>query len=225
MVEMTHPGGPADDLEASSVDDSRRKLLLGATTLVGAVGVAFTAVPFVESWFPSESARALGLPTEVDLTKIEPGQMIITVWRRNPIYVVHRTPEMIREIPGHDNLLKDPNSEDPRALAGLSAPLPDYCKNPDRSRVPEWFACIGTCTHLGCLPKPFFDAHDPEIGAYWPGGWRCPCHGSRFDLAGRVFDGSPASTNLNIMPYAFEGNTKLIVGVDHAGETQTGASG
>lgn len=221
MVEMTHPGPPLDELETSSVDSSRRKLLLGATTFVGAVGAAFTAVPFVESWFPSESARALGLPTEVDLTKIEPGQMIITVWRRNPIYVVHRTPEMIADISGHDDLLKDPDSKDPRALAGLSEPLPAYCKNPDRSRVPEWFACIGTCTHLGCLPKPFFDAHDPEIGAYWPGGWRCPCHGSRFDLAGRVFDGSPASTNLNIMPYAFEGKTKLVIGVDDAAEAKS----
>jgi ubiquinol-cytochrome c reductase iron-sulfur subunit len=216
MVEMTHPGQPMPELEASAVDESRRKLLIGATTFVGAVGVAFTAVPFVESWFPSERAKALGLPTEVDLTKIEPGQMIITVWRRNPIFVVHRTPEMVQQLSGHDSQLKDADSSDSNQ--------PDYCKNPSRSRVPEWYACIGTCTHLGCLPKPFFDAHDPEIGAYWPGGWRCPCHGSRFDLAGRVFDGSPASINLNIMPYAFEGKTKLIVGVDNASD-QSAQSG
>ncbi|MGH8217832.1 MAG: ubiquinol-cytochrome c reductase iron-sulfur subunit [Steroidobacteraceae bacterium] len=207
-----------DDVATSPVDESRRKLLLGATTFIGVVGAAFIAVPFVESWLPSERARALGAPTELDLTKIEPGQMIIAVWRRNPIYIVHRTPEMISEISGHDGLLKDPNSADARALAGLAAPLPEYCKNANRSRVPEWFACIGTCTHLGCLPKAYFDPHDPEIGTYWPGGWRCPCHGSRFDLAGRVFDGSPAPTNLNIMPYAFEGKTKLIVGVDNAAE-------
>lgn len=210
MAEMTHPGVPMGDENTGEVDDSRRKLLLGATTLVGAVGAAFTAVPFIESWFPSERAKALGAPTEVDLTKIDPGQMIITVWRRNPIFIVHRTPEMVAQLAGHDSLLKDPVSADSNQ--------PDYCKNPSRSRVPEWYACIGTCTHLGCLPKPFFDAHDPEIGAYWPGGWRCPCHGSRFDLAGRVFDGSPASINLNIMPYAFEGTTKLIVGVDNAAE-------
>jgi len=226
MVEMTHPGQPTDDdTGTGSVDDSRRKLLLGATTFVGAVGVAFTVVPFVQTWFPSESARALGLPTEVDLSKIEPGQMIITVWRRNPIYVLHRTPEMISQLSGHEGLLKDPNSEDTRTLPGLTALQPDYCKNPGRSRVPEWFVCIGTCTHLGCLPKPYFDAHDPAIGAYWPGGWRCPCHGSRFDLSARVFDGSPASTNLNIMPYAFEGKTKLIIGVDNAAEAQAAQSG
>jgi ubiquinol-cytochrome c reductase iron-sulfur subunit len=202
------------DLEDAVADESRRKLLLGATTFVGAIGVAFTAVPFIASWLPSERARALGAPTEVDLSKIEPGQMIIAVWRRNPIFVVHRTPTMVSHLSGHDDLLKDPNSEDPRALAGLAAPLPDYCKNATRSRVPEWYVCIGTCTHLGCLPKPHFDAQDPELGSYWPGGWLCPCHGSRFDLAGRVFDGSPASTNLNIMPYAFSGATKLIIGVN-----------
>src|SRR5690348_7335223 len=223
MAEVMQPGQPMDEM--SSVDSSRRKLLLGATTFVGAVGAAFTAVPFVESWFPSERAKALGAPTEVDLSKIEPGQMIVTVWRRNPIYVVHRTPEMVEQLSGHDNLLKDPNSENTQTLPGLAAPQPDYCKNASRSRVPEWFACIGTCTHLGCLPKAYFDAHDPEIGSYWPGGWRCPCHGSRFDLAARVFDGSPAPTNLNIMPYAFEGKTKLIIGVDNASEAQAAQSG
>jgi ubiquinol-cytochrome c reductase iron-sulfur subunit len=214
MAEMTHPGQPMGEAaEAAEHDESRRKLLLTATTAVGAIGLGFTAVPFVESWFPSERARALGAPTEVDLTKIEPGQMIITVWRRNPIFVVHRTPEMVEQLKRHDNLLKDPTSDDSNQ--------PDYCKNPSRSREPEWYVCIGTCTHLGCLPKPFFDAHDPEIGSYWPGGWRCPCHGSRFDLAGRVFDGSPASINLNIMPYAFASKTKLIVGVDNAAEAGT----
>jgi ubiquinol-cytochrome c reductase iron-sulfur subunit len=217
MAEMIHEGRPME-ADEDEPDASRRRLLLGATTFVGAIGVAFTAVPFIESWLPSERARALGAPTEVDLSKIEPGQMIIAVWRRNPIFVVHRTPAMVGQISGHDGLLKDPNSEDPRALAGLTAPLPDYCKNATRSRVPEWYVGIGTCTHLGCLPKPHFDAHDPEIGSYWPGGWLCPCHGSRFDLAGRVFDGSPASTNLNIMPYAFASPIKLIVGVDTVAE-------
>ncbi len=214
MIQESHPLGEGEE----GLDESRRKLLLGATTLVGAIGVAFTAVPFIESWLPSARAVALGAPTEVDLSKIEPGQMIIAVWRRNPIFVVHRTPEMIAQISGHDSELKDPDSENTRTIAGLPVPQPAYCKNAMRSRVPEWFACIGTCTHLGCLPKPYFDAHDPEIGASWPGGWRCPCHGSRFDLAARVFDGSPAPTNLNIMPYAFEGTTKLIIGVDTAAE-------
>jgi ubiquinol-cytochrome c reductase iron-sulfur subunit len=215
MAEMIHESAPAgaDEVE---VDESRRKLLLGATVFVGAVGVAFTAVPFIESWLPSERARALGAPTEVDLSKIELGQMIITVWRRNPIFVVHRTPEMMASLANHDSLLKDPASKDSNQ--------PDYCNNTMRSRLAEWYVCIGTCTHLGCLPKPHFDAHDPVLGSYWPGGWLCPCHGSRFDLAGRVFDGSPASINLNIMPYAFASATKLIVGVDNAAQAATQGS-
>ena len=207
----------AEDVISSAepVDDSRRRLLLTATTAVGAIGVGLTAIPFIESWLPSERARALGAPTEVDLSKIEPGQMIIAVWRRNPIFVVHRTPAMMAQLQQHDNLLKDPSSADSNQ--------PDYCKNPMRSRTAEWYVCIGTCTHLGCLPKPHFDAHDPVLGAYWPGGWLCPCHGSRFDLAGRVFDGSPASINLNIMPYAFASATKLIVGVNSAAEATPGS--
>ena len=190
------------------VDDSRRKLLLTATTAIGALGAAFAAVPFIESWLPSERARALGAPTEVDLSKIEPGQMIITVWRRNPIFVVHRTQTMLASLGNHNNLLKDPGSADSNQ--------PAYCKNEIRAREGEYFVCIGTCTHLGCLPKPHFDVADPVLGAYWPGGWLCPCHGSRFDLAGRVFDGSPASINLNIPSYAFQSPIKLVVGVDDA---------
>ncbi len=214
MAEMIHDG-PVDLGEKSEVDSSRRKLLLGATTLAGAVGVAFTAVPFVESWLPSERAKALGLPTEVDLSKIEPGQMIVTIWRLNPIYVVHRTPQMMAMLGQHDDLLKDPASDD--------STQPDYCKNAMRSRTAEWYVCIGTCTHLGCLPKPYFDAHDPVLGAYWPGGWLCPCHGSRYDISGRVFEGSPAPLNLNIMPYAFASATRLIVGVDDAAEAGKGS--
>ncbi len=212
MAEMIHDG-PVDLGEKDEVDSSRRKLLLGATTLAGAVGVAFTAVPFIESWLPSERAKALGLPTEVDLSKIEPGQMIVTIWRLNPIYVVHRTPQMMAMLGQHDDLLKDPASDDSNQ--------PDYCKNAMRSRTAEWYVCIGTCTHLGCLPKPYFDAHDPVLGAYWPGGWLCPCHGSRYDISGRVFEGSPAPLNLNIMPYAFASATRLIVGVDDAADAKS----
>ncbi len=213
MAEMIHEG-PMDDLGGQGeVDSSRRKLLLGATTLVGAVGAAFTAVPFVESWLPSERAKALGLPTEVDLSKVEPGQMIVTVWRLNPIYVVHRTPEMMKMLGQHDELLKDPTSDESNQ--------PDYCKNAMRSRTAEWYVSIGTCTHLGCLPKPYFDAHDPVLGAYWPGGWLCPCHGSRYDISGRVFEGSPAPINLNIMPYAFASATRLIIGVDDAANAKS----
>ena len=201
---------------AEEVDGSRRKLLLRATTIAGAIGIGFAAVPFVASWLPSERARALGAPTEVDLSKIEPGQMIIAVWRRNPIFVVHRTEPMVAGLGHHDPQLKDPGSE--------SSNQPDYCRNAIRARLPQYFVCIGTCTHLGCLPKPHFDAGDPQLGSYWPGGWLCPCHGSRFDLAGRVFEGSPASINLNIPSYAYPTPSKLVIGVDTAAEATAASS-
>jgi ubiquinol-cytochrome c reductase iron-sulfur subunit len=190
------------------VDEGRRKLLLAATAATGAVGLAFTAAPFVSSWAPSERARALGLPTEFDLSKLEPGQMAITLWRKQPIYIVHRTPGMVASLSGHDGLLKDPASKD--------SEQPQYAANLTRSRTPQYLVLIGTCTHLGCLPKPHFEPHDPELGSYWPGGWLCPCHGSRFDMAGRVFEGSPASVNLRVPPYSFADARKLVVGLDQA---------
>jgi ubiquinol-cytochrome c reductase iron-sulfur subunit len=190
------------------VDDSRRKLLGAATAATGALGIAFAAAPFLSSWTPSERARALGLPTEVDLSKLEPGQMVVTVWRKQPIYVVHRTAEMVASLSGHDTLLKDPHSKD--------SDQPSYAANLVRSRTPQYLVLIGTCTHLGCLPKAHFDPRDRELGAYWPGGWLCPCHGSRFDMAGRVFEGSPASVNLRVPPYGFADARKLVIGVDQA---------
>jgi ubiquinol-cytochrome c reductase iron-sulfur subunit len=203
----THPleSGPDD---AETVDSSRRTLLLGATIALGATGAVFTAIPFIESWLPSESMRALGAPTEIDLTKLEPGQMVVSVWRRQPILVVRRTEQMLSLLGNHDNRLKDAKSDDSNQ--------PPYCKNPVRARSGEFFVVIGVCTHLGCLPKPRFDPADPQLGADWPGGWACPCHGSRFDLAGRVFDGSPASVNLVIPPYAFPNPQRVIIGVDDA---------
>ena len=192
------------------VDLSRRKFLTSATIGVGAVGAVLAAVPFVASWQPSERAKALGVPTDFDLSKLDPGQMAIILWRKQPIYVVRRTPEMVASLKGHDDQLKDPSSKD--------SEQPDYAKNDIRARKPEILVLIGICTHLGCLPKQHFAAGDPELGATWPGGYLCPCHGSRFDLAGRVFDGSPASVNLRIPPYSFPNENRLIVGVDEKGE-------
>jgi len=194
----------ADD----EVDLSRRKFLTRATIATGVVGAAFAAVPFIESWSPSERARAQGVPTEVDLSKVEPGQMITPVWRKTPIYVVNRTPEMVKQVAGHDSELKDPNSEDSKQ--------PPYAKNALRSRSPEFLVLIGVCTHLGCLPKQRFAAG--ELYPSWPGGFHCPCHGSRFDLAGRVFDGSPASTNLVVPPYSYPSPRTLVIGADEKGE-------
>jgi ubiquinol-cytochrome c reductase iron-sulfur subunit len=195
----------ADDT-VPEVDESRRKFLIAATAGTGAVGAVLTAVPFLASWKPSESARAAGLPTEVDLSRLEPGQMTTVFWRKKQIYVVRRTPEMLATLGNHDAELKDAASE--------SSEQPQYAKNSARALRPDVFVTIGTCTHLGCLPKTRFTPGDATLSADWPGGFFCPCHGSKFDLAGRVFAGSPASVNLVIPPYSFEGENKLIVGVD-----------
>jgi ubiquinol-cytochrome c reductase iron-sulfur subunit len=194
----------ADD---EAVDLSRRRFLTRATIATGAVGAAFVAVPFIESWQPSERARAQGEPVQVDLTKVEPGQMVTPVWRKQPIYVVRRTPDMVARIAGHDADLKDPQSKD--------STQPPYAMNPQRSRTPEFLVLVGICTHLGCLPKERFSA--AELYPSWPGGFFCPCHGSRFDLAGRVFDGSPASINLRVPPYSYPKPTTLLVGADEKG--------
>jgi ubiquinol-cytochrome c reductase iron-sulfur subunit len=200
----------ADNVVADqAVDLSRRKFLTNATIVTGAVGAVFVAVPFVESWTPSERARALGAPTDLDVTKIEAGQMTIITWRRQPIYVVRRTPEMVQHLQGHDGDLKDPTSEQSKQ--------PDYAKNVLRARKAEYLVLVGTCTHLGCLPKQRFEAGMAEMGPTWPGGFFCPCHGSRFDLAGRVFNGSPASVNLVVPPYEYPNDKTLRVGADEKG--------
>ncbi len=197
------------------IDVSRRKFLVAATAATGGVGVVLAAVPFVASWKPSERARALGAPYELDVSKLEPGQMVTVTWRKKPIYVVRRTPEMIAALPKVDAVLKDP--------ASAESEQPEYAKNRVRALNPEFLVVIATCTHLGCLPKQHFTPGDPTLGADWPGGFFCPCHGSKFDMAGRVFNGSPASVNLAIPPYSFRDERTLVVGVD-AG-VQTAATG
>lgn len=197
------------------VDSSRRKFLTTATVATGAVGAAFALVPFVASWQPSERARALGAPTELDLTKLAPGQMATIIWRKQQIYVVKRTPEMVESLAGHDGELKDPTSE--------KSEQPEYARNAVRAVRPDVLVLIGVCTHLGCLPKQRFQPGQAELGANWPGGFFCPCHGSKFDLAGRVFEGSPASVNLRIPPYNINGEL-LTVGVD-TGESAQPAQG
>jgi ubiquinol-cytochrome c reductase iron-sulfur subunit len=213
-VGLTHAGtlGDPGDTEGPP-DQSRRSFLTLATVATGAVGVGFAAVPFLASWAPSERARALGAPVEVDVTKIEPGQMITVTWRKKPIYVVHRTPEMISSLAGHDSELKDAASE--------ASQQPEYARNTARALREQFLVVEGTCTHLGCLPKARFEKNLPELGADWPGGFFCPCHGSKFDMAGRVFSGSPASSNLRIPPYAFTSDSALVIGED---DTTQGAA-
>jgi ubiquinol-cytochrome c reductase iron-sulfur subunit len=213
---MTDVGTIADQPDPE-VDQSRRKFLTAATGATAAVGAVLAAIPFVESWAPSERARALGAPVEVDLGKLAVGQMITPTWRRQVIYIVRRDQAMVDALAKHDGQLKDFKSD--------SSIQPAYAKNEMRSVRTDVLVLIGICTHLGCLPKPFFDAGDPVLGADWPGGFRCPCHGSRFDLAGRVFNGSPASTNLSVPPYSFKTSNTLVIGLDDAAKTkQQGAA-
>ncbi len=192
------------------VDKSRRQFLTAATMTTGAVGAVFAATPFVLSWQPSARARALGAPIEVDISKLEPGAMITVQWRKQPVWIVRRTKEMLDQLSRITDELKDPESQ--------KSEQPSYAENLVRARKPEYLVLVGTCTHLGCLPKTRFQMGVGEGGPDWPGGFFCVCHGSRFDMAGRVFKESPASTNLRVPPYDYISATSVIIGADTAPE-------
>lgn len=193
---------------SEKVDHGRRQLLTAATALTGAVGVAFAAVPFLASWKPSARAKALGAPVEIDISKLEPGAMLNIEWRGKPVYVVRRTPGMSEGLAELDGLLADP--------ASRASSQPEYAQNPARAIRQEFLVVLGVCTHLGCAPLGRFTRGDAELGADWPGGFYCPCHGSRFDLAGRVYKNMPAPTNLAIPPYAFLDDNHILVGQDQS---------
>ena len=204
---MTNAGATTEDAET---DLSRRKFLTVAVSAVAGAGAVFTAVPFLSTWAPSERVRAAGAPAKFDLSKLQPGQMTTIIWRKQPIYIVNRPKDITARLAEHDAKLKDPKSAE--------SDQPAYAQNEKRSLRDDLLVLIGTCTHLGCLPKQRFEPGDATLGADWPGGFYCPCHGSRFDLAGRVFNGSPASLNLRIPPYHVDGNL-LTVGEDGAATT------
>lgn len=192
------------------VDRSKRKLLIAVTTAAGGVAAAGAGAPFVLSLMPSERAKAAGAPVEVDITTIEPGTMMVVEWQGKPVWVVRRTPKMLELLDKHDDDLADANSSVDQQ--------PEYCKNPQRSIKLEYLVVLGVCTHLGCSPT-----YRPEIGPAdlsdkWPGGWFCPCHGSRFDLAGRVYKGVPAPTNLIVPPHKYLSDTRLLIGDDSKGK-------
>jgi ubiquinol-cytochrome c reductase iron-sulfur subunit len=174
---------------------------------VGVAGAVGIAVPFVGSWNPSARAKAAGAPVKADISKLEPGQMVVIEWRGKPVYVVNRTESQLEELPKLDSQLKDPES--------LISVQPEYIEGIDRAIRPNLLVVVGLCTHLGCAPK-----FRPEVGAAdlggaeWLGGFFCPCHGSKFDLSGRVYSGVPASSNLEVPPYTFEGEKVLVIGVD-----------
>ncbi|GAB4357994.1 MAG: ubiquinol-cytochrome c reductase iron-sulfur subunit [Gammaproteobacteria bacterium] len=190
-----------------AVDPGRRRFLTAATSVVGAVGTAFAVVPFLSSLQPSERARAAGAPVEVDVSKMEPGERLIVEWRGKPIWIVRRTKKNLEDLASLNDLLADPESEVPQQ--------PDYAKNEYRSVKPEYAVLIGICTHLGCSPTYRPDIGAPDLGGEeWKGGFFCPCHGSKFDLAGRVYSGVPAPTNLVVPPYHFLSDTRILVGAD-----------
>ncbi|GAB6079128.1 ubiquinol-cytochrome c reductase iron-sulfur subunit [Hydrogenophilus hirschii] len=197
---MTHTAEP--------MDDNRRQLLV-ATSVVGGVGAVALAAPFVASFAPSERAKAAGAPVEVDISKVPPGEMIVVEWRGKPIWVLHRTPEMLESLKAVREKLADPDSE--------KSIQPPYAKNEHRSIKPEFLIVEGVCTHLGCSPSPKFQVGEASgISADWVGGYLCPCHGSIFDLAGRVFKHMPAPTNLPVPPHKYLTETKVLIGEDKA---------
>ena len=193
-------------MSADGVDLKKRRFLTAATSVVGAIGTGFVVYPFLAAWAPSERAKAAGAPVEADISKLEPGQMITAKWRGKPVWIVRRTEQNLKDLPSLDGILADPASDIPQQ--------PEYCKNGTRSIKPEYMVAIGICTHLGCSPTYRPDMAPADLGPEWKGGFFCPCHGSRFDLAGRVYAGVPAPTNLVVPKHYFISDTKILIGQD-----------
>ena len=198
---------PDDD---DKVDVTRRRFLTSSATIVGGVGIVTTAVPFVKSMEPSAKTQAAGAPVEVDLSKIEPGEMVREEWRGKPIWIVNRTKEMLQTLKDVEPQLRDPNSD--------QAQQPQYAHNEYRSIKPEFLVLVGICTHLGCSPTFRPDIAPEDLGPKWEGGFFCACHGSRFDLAGRVYRGVPAPKNLEVPPYRYAADDKIIIGESEEGK-------
>lgn len=189
------------------VDKGKRRFLIGATGVVGGVGAVAATAPFVMSLFPSERAKAAGAPVEIDIGKIEPGQKIDVEWRGKVCWIVSRTPEMLATLPRLADRLADPKSGQDQQ--------PAYCKNEHRSIKPQLWVAVGICTHLGCSPTAVpAGSNNPSVPADWQGGYFCPCHGSTFDGAGRVFKNKPAPTNLEIPPHQYLSDSRLLIGED-----------
>lgn len=194
-------------MSGDETNTGRRRFLTAATTVVGAVGTGFLLVPFVSSMQPSAKARAAGAPVRADMSKLESGQMIRVKWRGKPVWIVNRTESMIETLPTLDDQLRDPES--------LESIQPPYAQNELRSIKPEILVLIGICTHLGCSPTYRPDVGAADLGGdVWKGGFFCPCHGSRFDLAGRVYKSVPAPLNLEVPPHRYLSEDEIVVGED-----------
>ena len=188
------------------VSQGRRRFLIGATSVVGGVGVVGAAVPFVASWNPSAKAEAAGAPVIVNISKIEPGQQITVEWRGKPVWIIRRTEEMLANIEKLNDAVKDPMSEAPQQ--------PSYIQGPLRAIKPEFGVYVGLCTHLGCVPSYRPEVAPADLGENWLGGLFCPCHGSRYDMAGRVYEAQPAPLNLEVPPYRFDDDVTMTIGLD-----------
>lgn len=191
-----------------SINAGRRRFLVSSTSVVGAAGVVGAAVPFVGSWSPSAKARAAGAPVRIDISRLQDGAILgpIPAWRGRPIFVVKRSAQALRALNEDPDRLTDPYSEEPEQ--------PNYAQNEYRSRTPEILVLVGLCPHLFCSPTPHIELRPQSFDSQWRGGFFCPCHGSRFDLAGRVYSGSPSSRNMQVPPHMFEGSDVLIIGID-----------
>lgn len=194
--------------ESQKIDRARRNLLVATSVVGGAAGIG-AAVPFVASMWPSERAKAAGAPVEVDISRMEPGDLKIVEWRGKPVWVIRRTGEMLDSLKAVSIRLTDPGSR--------SSDQPEYATNEYRARKPEYMVMEGVCTHLGCSPQMKTSVAKAEMGADWVGGFYCPCHGSKFDYAGRVFKGAPAPLNLPVPPYAYLSDTTIVIGEDKKG--------
>lgn len=194
----------------NDIDQGKRLLLVAASMAAGGVATAGAATPFVMSLMPSERAKAAGAPVEVDIAAIEAGTMAVVEWQGKPVWIVRRTPKMLELLDKHTGDLADPESSVDQQ--------PEYCKNPTRSIKPEILVVLGVCTHLGCSPTYRPEIAPADLPDKWPGGWFCPCHGSRFDLAARVYKGVPAPTNLVVPPHKYLSDSRLLIGDDSKGK-------
>jgi len=193
-------------MTTDNVDTSKRRTLTLATSAVAAVGAGFVAVPFVASWSPSERAKTAGAPVEVDISKLDEGRLLTVEWRGKPVWIVKRSAKSLEDLKTLDGTLRDAASENDQQ--------PEYAKNATRSRKPEVLVMVGICTHLGCSPTYRPDIAAADLGADWKGGFFCPCHGSKFDLAGRVYSGVPAPLNLEVPPHYYVSDNVILIGED-----------
>ena len=189
------------------VDEKKRRFLVASTSVMGAIGAGFVAVPFLSSWSPSERAKNAGAPVEVDISALEEGRLLIVEWQSKPVWIVKRSAKTLSDLETLNDSLQDPHSENVAQQAG-------YAQNIHRSRKPEISILVGICTHLGCSPTYRPDLAPADLGADWLGGFFCPCHSSKFDMAGRVFQGVPAPTNLSVPPHHYLSENVILIGSD-----------